>query len=377
MTRRLATSATRERHRTATRSPCPPMWPAPARLIGWSTPPATMPEASTAENTNKAYAADWKHFARWCRMKGTDPLPPSPEMIGLYLADLAARRYRATAPALSVSHDRAPPVRPRLELRAARASPSIARTATSPPCWPGSSASMRARRCRRKRSCPRTSSPWWPPCPTTCAGCGTGRSCCWATPAGCAGPRSSASIVHKDDTPDSGGWIEILEDGALLTLNAKTGWREVEIGARLQRTRPVPSTRWSNGCTLPGSTSARSSSRTRAMARRALRRTGSQRQACRPPDQANRPRRRASAPTCRKRTGSRCSPATACAPGLASSRRGRRALCPEATWPRLGRDDPPLPAPTRPVPGEPDQGRGVVIAINPPAGRRSDSGGHA
>jgi len=29
-------------------------------------------KASTAENTNKAYAADWKHFARWCRLKGTD-----------------------------------------------------------------------------------------------------------------------------------------------------------------------------------------------------------------------------------------------------------------------------------------------------------------
>ncbi|OAN70326.1 integrase, partial [Sulfitobacter sp. EhC04] len=36
--------------------------------------------------------------------------------------------------------------------------------------------------------------------------------------------------VHKDDTPDSGGWIEIFDNGALLTLNAKTGWREVEIG---------------------------------------------------------------------------------------------------------------------------------------------------
>ncbi|MCV6604045.1 MAG: hypothetical protein OIF34_01985, partial [Porticoccaceae bacterium] len=41
--------------------------------------------ASTAENTNRAYAADWKHFARWCRMKGTDPLPPSPEVVALYL----------------------------------------------------------------------------------------------------------------------------------------------------------------------------------------------------------------------------------------------------------------------------------------------------
>ncbi len=39
------------------------------------------------------------------------------------------------------------------------------------------------------------------------------------------------SLDHgKDDTPDSGGWIEILDAGALLTLNAETGWREVEIG---------------------------------------------------------------------------------------------------------------------------------------------------
>ncbi|MEI4263968.1 tyrosine-type recombinase/integrase, partial [Roseovarius sp. D0-M9] len=36
--------------------------------------------------------------------------------------------------------------------------------------------------------------------------------------------------LPKDDTPDSGGWIEILDKGALLTLSSKTGWREVEIG---------------------------------------------------------------------------------------------------------------------------------------------------
>ena len=46
--------------------------------------------------------------------------------------------------------------------------------------------------------------------------------------------------VHKDDTPDSGGWIEIFEKGALLTLNAKTGWREVEIGrGSKEQTCPV------------------------------------------------------------------------------------------------------------------------------------------
>ncbi len=36
--------------------------------------------------------------------------------------------------------------------------------------------------------------------------------------------------VGKDDTPDSRGWIDIQDQGALLTLNAKTGWREVEVG---------------------------------------------------------------------------------------------------------------------------------------------------
>lgn len=38
------------------------------------------------------------------------------------------------------------------------------------------------------------------------------------------------SLDHgRDDTPDSGGWVEMLQDGLLLTLRGKTGWREVEI----------------------------------------------------------------------------------------------------------------------------------------------------
>ncbi|MEM7730809.1 MAG: tyrosine-type recombinase/integrase, partial [Pseudomonadota bacterium] len=46
--------------------------------------------------------------------------------------------------------------------------------------------------------------------------------------------------VGKDDTPDSGGWIEILKGGALLTLRGKTGWREVEVGrGSSARTCPV------------------------------------------------------------------------------------------------------------------------------------------
>ncbi len=39
------------------------------------------------------------------------------------------------------------------------------------------------------------------------------------------------SLDHgKDDTPDSGGWVQVMEGGALITLRGKTDWREVEIG---------------------------------------------------------------------------------------------------------------------------------------------------
>jgi integrase len=33
-----------------------------------------------------------------------------------------------------------------------------------------------------------------------------------------------------EQTPETGGWIEILDEGALLTIRGKTGWRKVEIG---------------------------------------------------------------------------------------------------------------------------------------------------
>ena len=45
--------------------------------------------SATAENTAKACKADWKHFASWCRRKGTDPLVPSPAVVGLYITDCA------------------------------------------------------------------------------------------------------------------------------------------------------------------------------------------------------------------------------------------------------------------------------------------------
>lgn len=193
--------------------------------------------AAASDNTRSAYAKDWAHFARWCRMKGTEPLPPSPEMIGLYLADLASPS--GPSPALSVSSierrlsgmawnyaqrgfalDRKnrhistvlagikrKHARPPVQKEAILAEDILAMVATLP-------FDLRGLRDRA------------------------------ILLIGFAGGLRRSEIVSldhgKDDTPDSGGWVDILEAGAILTLRGKTGWREVEIGrGSKEQTCPV------------------------------------------------------------------------------------------------------------------------------------------
>lgn len=183
--------------------------------------------AAASDNTLKAYAKDWAHFARWCRMKGAEPLPPSPELIGLYLADLASGS--GPSPALSVS--------------------TIDRR-LSGLVWNYAQRGLALDRKNRhiatvlagiKRKHAR------PPVQKEAILAEDIRAMVASLPYDLRGLRDRAILllgyagglrrseivgldVHKDDTMDGGGWIEILDDGALLTLNAKTGWREVEIG---------------------------------------------------------------------------------------------------------------------------------------------------
>lgn len=183
--------------------------------------------ASTAANTNKAYAADWKHFARWCRLKGTDPLPPSAEIIGLYLADLASSA--GPSPALSVST---------IERRLSGLAWNYAQRGLSLDRKDRHIATVLAG-IKRKHARPPVQKEAILPedilamvatLPFDLRGL-RDRAILLIGYAG--GLRRSEIVsldVGKDDTPDSGGWIEILADGAVLTLNAKTGWREVEIG---------------------------------------------------------------------------------------------------------------------------------------------------
>ena len=182
---------------------------------------------AASENTLKAYAKDWAHFTRWCRMKGAKSMPPSPEMIGLYLADLAAPTNGVPALLVSTIERRLSGLAWNLTQRGftlerknrhiATVLAGIKRKHARPPVQ--KEAILRDDILAMVATLP-----------YDLRGL-RDRSILLLGYAG--GLRRSEIVsldVGKDDTPDSGGWIEILKDGILLTLNAKTGWREVEIG---------------------------------------------------------------------------------------------------------------------------------------------------
>jgi integrase len=195
--------------------------------------------AATSDNTLKAYSKDWANFSRWCRMKGAEPLPPSPEIIGLYLADLAT----GSGPSPSQSA-------PGPQSASRPLSVSTIERRLSGLAWNYAQRGFSLDRKNRhiatilagiKRRHAR------PPVQKEAILAEDILAMVATLPFDLRGLRDRAILligyagglrrseivtldVHKDDTPDSGGWIEIFDKGALLTLNAKTGWREVEIG---------------------------------------------------------------------------------------------------------------------------------------------------
>ncbi|MCF8516682.1 MAG: tyrosine-type recombinase/integrase [Rhodobacteraceae bacterium] len=183
--------------------------------------------AAASENTLKAYAKDWAHFARWCRMRGAPPLPPSPQMIGFYIADLAAPQGKT--PALSVAS---------IERRLSGLSWAYAQRGVRLDRKDRHIATVLAG-VRRKHARPPVQKEAILPedirdmlatLPHDLRGL-RDRAILLIGFAGGLRRSEIVSLDHgKDDTPDSGGWVEIFDDGALLTLRGKTGWREVEIG---------------------------------------------------------------------------------------------------------------------------------------------------
>ena len=64
--------------------------PLPARLAPLAETARDYARAATSQNTNRAYAADWRHYAAWARRQNLPALPPDSEVIGLYIAACAS-----------------------------------------------------------------------------------------------------------------------------------------------------------------------------------------------------------------------------------------------------------------------------------------------
>ncbi|MBG0792608.1 tyrosine-type recombinase/integrase [Methylocystis sp. H62] len=180
-----------------------------------------------ADNTQRAYDADWRQFAAWLRRQGLDPLPPDPQTVGLYLAacvegspgrdplsvaSLERRlagicwHYRQRGEPLDTSDRHISTVlagirrahgRPPLQKEAIFADELLAMLSVL---------DMDLRGIRDRA----------------------------ILAIGFAGGLRRSEIVGLDCGPDQteggAGWVEILDGGAVLQISGKTGWREVEIG---------------------------------------------------------------------------------------------------------------------------------------------------
>nr|WP_199725351.1 tyrosine-type recombinase/integrase [Gemmobacter lutimaris] len=199
--------------------------------------------AAASENTLKAYVKDWAHFARWCRMRGAEPSPLSPELIGLYIADLAAPQGKSAALSASSIERRLSGLAwgyaqrgmqmDRKDRHIATVLAGIRRKHGRPPV-------------QKEAILPEDLRDMLATLPHDLRGL-RDRAILLIGFAGGLRRSEIVSLDHgKDDKPTSGGWAGVLEDGVLITLRGKTGWREVEIGrGSADQTCPVHAlTQW-------------------------------------------------------------------------------------------------------------------------------------
>jgi integrase len=183
-----------------------------------------------AQNTKRAYAADWRHYTLWCARHGVDTLPPQPQKIGLYLAACASGSGARAAMSVGSVERRLSGLAWNFTQRGFaldRGDRHIAEVLAG---------------IRRKHARP----------PLTkdailtedlLAMLGTighdlrGLRDRAILLVGFAGALRRSEIVGLDcgrgETEEGGGWVEIQKKGALLRIKGKTGWREVEIGRGL------------------------------------------------------------------------------------------------------------------------------------------------
>ncbi len=181
-----------------------------------------------AENTQRAYDADWRQFSSWLRRQGFDALPPNPQTVGLYLAACAD----------GAGHGAEPTSVATLERR------------LSGICWHyrqlGDPLDSRDRHVstvlagiRRRHGRPPTQKEaifadellaMLATLDMDLRGLRDRAILAIGFASGLRRSEITGLDCGPEQSEDGTGWIEILDGGVLLTINGKTGWREVEIG---------------------------------------------------------------------------------------------------------------------------------------------------
>lgn len=187
-------------------------------------------EAASSSNTRRAYAADWKHFSAWCRRQNVSPLPPNPQVVGLYITACASGTAERGVRANSVAT---------IERRLSAISWNCAQRGTPLDRKDRAIATVMAGIRNTHASPPRQKEAILPEdliamLETLDKGTLRGLRDRAMLLIGFAGGLRRSEIVGLDlgrgQTEDGRGWIEILDKGLLVTLRGKTGWREVEVG---------------------------------------------------------------------------------------------------------------------------------------------------
>jgi integrase len=203
----------------------PPAGRLSGRLAALAETAKAYARAAQADNTQRAYAADWKMFASWLRRQGLAETPPDPEAVGLYLASQVepggaelsvstlerrlsgiAWRYRQLGAPLDIRDRHIATVLAGIRRRHARPPAQKAAIFADELLAMLAALDMDLRGLRDRA----------------------------ILAIGFAGGLRRSEIVGLDCGPsqseDGSGWIEIFPEGALLTIRGKTGWRDVEIG---------------------------------------------------------------------------------------------------------------------------------------------------
>jgi integrase len=206
-----------------------PLRPAlPSRLAPLVETAQAYARAATSQNTNRAYAADWRDYLAWRVRQGLEGRPlADPETVGLYLAALASgagprpRRVATIERRLSALTwqfaQRALPF-DRRDRHVATVLAGVRRTHGRPPV-------------QKEALLPEHLIAMLAALPPSDLRHIRDRAILLI---GFAGGLRRSEIVGLDceaeDSLEGAGWPEFFKDGLLLTLRGKTGWREVEIG---------------------------------------------------------------------------------------------------------------------------------------------------